>query len=152
MTIPLRLRPYLPADRPTCIALFESNVPEYFGAHEQADFLECIDEDIGPYFVLEDAEGQALGCGGYAAHPDWPATAALTWGMIRRDLHGRSLGTHLLAGRLDRIRMDGRFDKVRIETTPMSRGFFERFGFAALRTEPDGFGQGYDLVEMLLAF
>ena len=79
-----------------------------------------------------------------------PATAGLTWGLIRRDLHGRGLGTHLLAGRLDRIRADGRFTQVLVETTPMSRGFFERFGFAPLRMQADGFGPGYDLVEMSL--
>lgn len=150
MTMSAHLRPYAPTDRETCIALFESNALEYVGPHERDDFLQCIDGHAGPYFVLEDDRGQLLGCGGYAVHPGVPATAGLTWGLIRRDLHGRGLGTHLLAGRLDRIRADGRFTQVLVETTPMSRGFFERFGFAPLRMQADGFGPGYDLVEMSL--
>ena len=150
MPRPPRLRPYRPSDRAACITLFESNVPEYFGAHERSDFLSCFDEDIGPYFVL-DSGGQAIGCGGYAMHPEMPASVSLTWGMVRRDLHGQGLGSQLLTGRLERIRTEGRLAQVRIETTPMSAGFFARFGFIPVRTVANGFGEGYDLIEMSLA-
>lgn len=145
------LRPYRPSDRPSCLGLFESNVPEYFGAHEKDDFLECIDTDVGPYFVLEDARGAAIGCGGYAAHPRMRAAASLVWGMVRRDLHGQGMGTLLLRARIEQIRAEGRFGQVLVETTPMSRDFFARFGFVVLRLQPEGFGPGYDLVEMSLA-
>lgn len=144
------LRPYLVSDRAACVGLFEGNVPAYFGEHEKDDFLRCIDQEIDPYFVLEDGRGQLAGYGGYAVHPAMPATAGLTWGMIRRDLHGQGLGRCLLTGRLERIRAEGRFTEVRIETTPMSRGF-ARFGFLPIRTQSNGFGRGYDLVEMSLS-
>jgi GNAT superfamily N-acetyltransferase len=144
------IRPYIRTDRHACIALFESNVPAYFGAHERQDFLDCIDEEIGPYFVMQNASGELLGCGGYAMHPESPAVASLCWGMVRRDLCGQGLGVRLLEARLECIRAEGRYDTVRIETTPMSRGFFARHGFTVLREEADGFGGGYDLVEMVL--
>ncbi|GHH48978.1 GNAT family N-acetyltransferase [[Pseudomonas] boreopolis] len=144
-----RLRPYRATDLAACIALFESNVPDYFGAHERGDFLDSLDEDGLRYFVLEDSRGELLGCGGYAPHPE-PSAAGLVWGMVRRDLHAHGLGTRLLEERLERIRAEGRFARVLIETTPMSQGFFARFGFVVRRIEPDGFGGGYDLVEMEL--
>lgn len=150
MPTDIAIRPYIHADRSACIALFESNVPAYFGAHEQQDFLDCIDEEIGSYLVMQDDDGALLGCGGYATHPESPAIASLCWGMVRRDLHGHGLGERLLDARLQRIRADGRYDTVRIETTPMSRGFFARHGFVVVREEADGFGGGYDLVEMAL--
>jgi len=103
-----------------CIALFESNVPDDFGARERTDCLAGIDEEGTRYFVLEDAGGALLDCGGYAAHPR-AVTAGLVWGMIRRDLHGPGPGTRLLAARSARIRAQGRFNCVLVETTPMSR-------------------------------
>lgn len=114
-------------------------------------FLQCLDQKIGPYFVMEDRRGQLAGCGGYVEHRGRLATAGLIWGMISRDLHGQGFGTYLLAGRLERIRAESRFSDVRIETTPMSQGFFAGFGFLPVRIQPNGFGQGYDLVEMSLA-
>lgn len=150
MLTTLHMRPYLTTDRTVCIDLFESNVPDHFGEHERADFLASIDDAEVRYFVLEDERGTALGCGGYAPHPQAPA-AGLVWGMIRREMHGRGLGAHLLARRLERIRAERRYASVLIETTPMSQGFFARFGFVIRRVEPDGFGGGYDLVEMELS-
>ena len=144
------LRPCSPDDLAACIALFESNVPDDFGARERTDCLAGIDEEGTRYFVLEDAGGALLDCGGYAAHPR-AGTAGLVWGMIRRDLHGPGPGTRLLAARSARIRAQGRFNCVLVETTPMSQGFFARFGFAVERVEADGFGGGYDLVEMELS-
>jgi len=144
------LRPSSPDDLAARVALFEGNVPDYFGAHERADFLAGIDEEGTRHFVLEDAGGALLGCGGYAAHPRAGA-AGLVWGMIHRDRHRLGFGTRLLMACLARIRAEGQFTSVLIETTPMSQGFFAGFSFAVERIEADGFGGGYDLVEMELS-
>ena len=144
-----RVRPYRPQDRAACLALFESNVPEYFADAERADFIDQLDHLEGPYLIVENA-GTPVACGGFQADRKDPSIAALCWGMVRRDLHGGRLGEALLVARLDLIAANPAFESVVIETTPMSRGFFERYGFVAGRVVADGFVPGYDLVEMTL--
>ena len=144
-----RLRPWQDADRAVGLALFDSNVPGFFAAVEKADYLAFLDDLPGPYFMLEDEAGEALGCGGYAAEAD-PSVAALCWGMIRGDLHGLRLGERLLDARLDLIAADPAFRSVDIETTQHSRGFFARYGFEETKVIPDGFAPGMDWVGMTL--
>jgi GNAT superfamily N-acetyltransferase len=148
-------RAYTPADREACLALFTSNVPEYFAEIERADFMHTLDT-IEDYGVLElDGEG-IVACGGYAtARADADAApgsnadvAVLCWGMVRRDLHRRGLGERLIGERLGRIDADPAYTCVRIETSTFSRDFFARHGFVMIREEGDGFAPGYDLVEM----
>lgn len=144
------LRPWRPGDRDLGLALFDSNVPRFFAPQERQDFTDFIDALPGPYFVLEDAAGQAVGCGGYAAAEGDASVAVLCWGMVRGDRHRAGLGTVLLTGRLDRIAADPAYSSVAIETTQHSRGFFARHGFVQTRQVPDGFAPGMDLVEMTL--
>ncbi|HJR72503.1 MAG TPA: GNAT family N-acetyltransferase [Luteimonas sp.] len=147
---PLRFRAWREDDRDTGLALFDSNVPQYFAAQERADFIEFIDDLPGPYFVALDADGIAVGCGGYAVHDKKPETAALCWGMIDRAHHGRGWGDALLRHRLDLIAREPVFRWVEIETSQFSRGFFERYGFVQRRTVADGFAPGIDLIDMTL--
>ena len=77
------LRPWVPADRAAGLALFDSNVPDFFAAEERRDFIEILDGLPGPYFVLETTAGEVVGCGGFAEKDSEPATVALCWGMIR---------------------------------------------------------------------
>lgn len=146
-----RLRDYRPDDRAACVALFESNVPDYFATIERADFLATLDgigDGIGGYWVLEQEDGSLVACGGYAGEAGDRAVAVLCWGMVRRDLHRRGLGRILLRERLRRIDADPGFTSVLIETTPFSRDFYARHGFEVSRVQIDGFAPGYDLVEM----
>lgn len=151
----MHLRPYTPADREACLALFASNVPDYFAQIERDDFIDTLD-NIDDYFVLElDGEG-VVACGGYAtARPDpdgGPQSnadlAVLCWGMVRRDLHRRGLGERLLSERLRRIDADPAYTAVVIETSTFSRDFYARHGFVTTREQADGFAPGYDLVAM----
>lgn len=145
-----RVRPYLPQDRAACLELFESNVPAYFAAAERDDFTDLLDDVEGPYLAIESGDGTLAACGGFQADPKNPSIATLCWGMVRSDLHGMRLGERLLVARLDLIAANPVFESVVIETTPMSRGFFARYGFIATRIVVDGFVPGYDLVEMTL--
>ena len=145
MSAPLA-RAWREDDLAACVALFESNVPGYFAAVELDDFLQTL-RRIDRYWVVEQAGGGIVACGGYAGVPDQPGVAALCWGMVRRDLHRRGLGDFLIRERLRRIEADGAFNAVLIETTRFSCGFYARYGFGVIREQADGFAPGYDLVE-----
>ena len=144
------LRPWVPADRATGLALFDSNVPEFFAAEERKDFIEFLEDLPGPYFVLETSAGEAVGCGGFATKDNDLTTVVLCWGMIRADLHRVGLGRKLLTERLAAIAAEPCHRRVTIETTQHSRGFFARHGFVRTEHVVDGFAPGHDLVKMAM--
>ena len=68
------IRPFDPADRAACLALFDSNVPEFFLPGERAEFETWLGQpfgsgEYGEYFVLED-EGRVVACGGVWLSPE----------------------------------------------------------------------------------
>ena len=142
-------RPYTPADRESCLALFDSYCPPFFGASERADFEEFLSDpaDHGEYLVLEQG-GEVLACGGVWL--DGNGTGGLSWGMVRRDRHGQGLGTRLTVHRLDLLRQRPGVRCVRLDTSQHSEGFYARHGFVATRRTADGFAAGFTEVKMVL--
>lgn len=145
----IRIRDYAPADRDACIAVFESNVPEFFSDSERAELEAFLAHLPGPYLVLEEDDGRVVGSGGYALASDG-VTADLCWGMVHRDRHGLGLGRRLAEARIERIRGDGLARSVRLRTSQHTRTFFERLGFVTESVEADGFAPGLDRCEMRL--
>jgi GNAT superfamily N-acetyltransferase len=121
------LRSYLPVDRDACLAIFDSNTPQFFDPGERATFEAFLDRPDGHYVVMEH-EGALVGCGGYTITAE-ERLASLVWGMVRRDSHKLGLGRYLLLFR--------------------AAPFFERQGFKVIRVVPDGYGNGLDRVEMV---
>jgi ribosomal protein S18 acetylase RimI-like enzyme len=144
-----RTRNYTPADLDGCLAVFDTNVPEYFTQPERAEFAAFLNDLPGPYLVVEDGAGSVVGCGGYAIEPG-TATADLCWAMVRRELHGTGLGRLLTEERLTRIGRDARIRAVALRTSQLTVGFYERRGFVLERVIPDGIAPGLDRCEMRL--
>lgn len=148
------VRPYQPADCEACLAVFDSNLPDYFAPHERAGFAKFLDSlsnsgngERSTYFVM-DHDGTIAGCGGYAIG-DHPNSARLTWGMVRRELQRQGLGRFLLLYRLrEMTRRHSTIEMVALETTPRSAPFFESQGFRIVSTTPGGYAPGLDRVEM----
>lgn len=149
MTSDTSFRAYTPADRVACLALFDGNTPAFFAEVERGDFATFLDQEDKAYFVIEDG-GRIVACGGYETEHDDAALACFCWGMVARDRHRMGLGERLARERLARIAADPRYTGVILDTTPMSRGFFERLGFTAVKTTPDGYAPGYDRIDMRL--
>jgi len=108
-----------------------------------------LDELPGPYFVCATPDRKVVACGGYYTQAE-AGLAALTWGMVHRDLHGQGLGRRMLEYRLGEIRAIPRIHTVRARTTQVTETFFRRCGFVASGRRADGFGPGLDLVELEL--
>lgn len=81
----IRLRGYRSADLQGRLAVFDTNVPAFFRQHEREECRAFMRALPGPYFVLENHEGEVVGCGGYAVVAE-DERADLCWGMIRADL------------------------------------------------------------------
>jgi ribosomal protein S18 acetylase RimI-like enzyme len=145
----MRVRDYTAADRPACLAVFDSNVPHFFVPPEREEFAAFLDDLPGPYLVVEDETGVIVGCGGYAVTPG-TAVADLCWGMVDRARHGTGLGRVLLDARMERVRHDPAVDAVALNTSQHTRGFYERRGFVIERVEIDGYAPGLDRCDMRL--
>ncbi len=141
----MEIRSYSVLDLQACLEILEGNTPEFFVPEDRDDFSEFLDNLPGPYFVIEE-QGTIIACGGWAM--DAENVAALTWGMVRRNLHRRGIGRDLLRYRLKTIRDDGRAKLVRIRTVQLVQGFFAREGFAVVDVVPNGFGAGLNRVTM----
>jgi GNAT superfamily N-acetyltransferase len=142
------IRPYTPSDRATCLALFDSNAPDFFAFHERDEFGSFLDGPEATMLVLEAPSGELIGCGGYYVRAE-NMDGGLTWGMVARHWHRRGAGRALLLKRLHALQTAGA-SAVTVRTSQHSRGFFEREGFKEVRVVPDGFAPGIDMVELRL--
>ncbi|MEK9500290.1 GNAT family N-acetyltransferase [Gaopeijia maritima] len=142
-----RLRLFRPSDREACLAVFDSNVPDFFGVHERREYVEFLGSLPGPYWVLEEGAGLIVGAGGYALVED-EGRADLCWGMVHGARHGEGLGRTLTEVRMDQALRHPRVREFRISTSQHTRGFYERLGFRVIETIPEGFGPGMDRCDM----
>jgi hypothetical protein len=134
----LSLSDFQPADRAACLAVFDSNVPRYYHPHEREMFVAFIDSGhflparlhkvgapAGHLYVVK-REGVLAACGGWYLDG---TVANLSFGTVDRSMHRQEIGTFLLDARLKAIHDDGRATVVRLRTTPLVQGFYERARF-----------------------
>lgn len=142
-------RDYSLADRPTCLALFDSNVPASFTVAERSDFERFLGNLPGTYIVLTDESGSAVACGGYAVNLG-TSCADLCWGMVRRDRQREGIGRLLTELRLQRIQADSGVTEVVLRTSQVTAPFYERQGFVIEASRLNGIAPGLHLCTMRL--
>jgi len=145
----MRVRNFMPGDLTACLAIFDSNVPEFFVPAERQEFASLLAALPGPYLVVENEAGTVLACGGFAVARG-TATADLCWGMVLRRYHKSGLGRLLLLARLRHIRADAALQDVALNTSQHTRGFYERLGFVVERLQPNRYAPGLDRCDMRL--
>lgn len=147
------VRPYTPADREGCLAVFDSNVDPFFLAEERGEYAAFLGqvergELGGAYFVVEEG-GATVACGGVGRNRD--GAAGLWWGMARRDLHGRGLGRALLEARLGWLREHlSDIRELRLDTSQHTAAYYARRGFRKASVTKDAYGPGLDRHDMVL--
>ena len=140
------VRPCQPDDRQACLAIFLSNVPAYFAPEEQVEFESYLDEATTNHLVVL-RDQRLVACGGWYVHE---GVGRLSWGMVMQSHHLETLGTVLLLWRLKQIFLLPTIDEVHLDTSQHSAGFFNRYGFEAVRTTLNGYGPGLHQVAMVL--
>ena len=140
----LILRPYTEADRAAVLALFDANVPTFFGADERGWLEDSLDDLDGPAFLVT-VDGSAAAFGGYEIW-DYYDKALLFWGMAHPSLHGRGLGRWLLAARLAMIAEETPSTRwVTVDTSPKVAPFFLSQGFETASVWPHGYRAGGEM-------
>ena len=141
------VRPYEHSDRPACLAVCESLTPGLLAPAAFPLFEAWLEKLARPYFVMEHEES-VVGCGGYSFSPDGTA-ATLQWGMVHRNAQKMGLGRFLLLYRIREIGKAGAASLVFAHAPRASAGFFEKQGFRVNGIEQDGYGPGFDSVELI---
>lgn len=144
----MNFRPYQPDDMAACLAIFDSNTPDFFAPHERAEFAQFLAEPGGSYFVVEADDSAVSACGGCWAYAD--GRVALTWGMVIRSQHRHGIGRWLLLKRLQWLCSQIDAKVAVIETSQHSAPFFQKFGFQTATITPNGFAPGLDRIAMQL--
>jgi hypothetical protein len=142
------VRPYERPDRAAVLAIFDSNLPEYFGAGDRGWLEETLDDPDGPAFVVA-VDGVPAAFGGYEVW-DHYNKALLYWGMAARRYHRCGLGRLLLFERLVHVARfaDPPTRYVTVDTSPLVAPFFRRCGFALTAVWPEGYRSGMEMHEL----
>lgn len=137
----MTFRPYAPADRDACLAIFDSNCPRFVAPVERADFESYLAAPRGRYGVLCNDAGAVVGCGGITFDRDG-RHAHLAWGLIHAAHHRRGLGRAMTLERLRWIAETPAVERVVMDTSQHTVGFYEKLGFQQTRVTEDGFAPG----------
>jgi RimJ/RimL family protein N-acetyltransferase len=140
---------YHSVDYEACLAIFDSNTPQFFSAEERQEFEAFLLDLPGPYLLLKHSEKGLIGCGGYAFNQA-DQSADLCWGIIHKDFHKQGFGQALLQERLARIQLNPDIKTIHLNTCQLTDGFFENSGFTTQTINKDGFGPGLDRHDMEL--
>jgi len=142
----LQIKPYQPEHSAQCIELFNSNLPVYFAESEKSGFCEFLKDipDNTHFFVMM-LQDKLIACGGYEIHQN---CAGLCWGMVHRQYHGQSLGTQLLRYRLEQLLQSHHCERVVIDTSQHTQGFYRKYGFEVTDVIRHGYGENLHTVYM----
>jgi hypothetical protein len=141
----LQLRPFTPADRDACLAIFDSNLPKFFKEHERPDFVAFLDRLPCPFFMVVDADGHPVGCCGYT-----PERGRLVYGMVTQAWHRQGVGRLLLWARLADWFVAHGPAVVTLLPSQHSSGFFAHDGFVTTKVTAGGFAPGLHRHDMEL--
>ena len=151
-TLNLHFRDYALADREGCLDVFDSNIPEFFSESEREDFVDFLQRLPGRYGVVVDSvdsNERIVGCGGIAASLSDPQGVDLTWGWVHHSLHRQGIGRVLTRERLVWAEQMPAVTVVYLNTSHLTEGFYETFGFRTIKRIPNGYREGLDRCNML---
>ena len=140
---------YHSVDFDRCMAIFESNSPQYFCNAEKQEFDAFLLDLPGPYLMVKHQTLGFVGCGGYAFNQK-DKSADLCWGMIHKDFHKQGFGETLLQHRLECINANSEIKTINLNTCQLTNSFFENAGFKTLYVQKDGFAAGLHRYDMQL--
>lgn len=146
----MKIREYQSGDHEACLKIMQSNIPEYFQEADLADFASFLANLPGPYFVVMHAKTGLIACGGIAFGRTTATEAVLCYGMVTRSQLHQGIGAELLRKRLEFFLPHApQVERIVVNTTQKTEGFFRKFGFSVVERELDGFGTGLDRVSMM---
>jgi len=143
----MKIKEYTAADKAACLAIFDSNMPQYFMPEERQQFEDWLDkEGREVYYVLIDND-EIVACGGIYEDTELKLVGQ-AWGMVLNSLHKKGYGKALTLHRIKE--MDERFSHLEqhLGTSQHTAPFYEKMGYTTIEVIKDGFGIGLDYYKM----
>lgn len=140
---------YHSVDFESCLAIFDSNSPNYFSSAEKQEFEAFLLDLPGPYLIVKHQKFGIVGCGGYAFNQKYKS-ADLCWGMVHSDFHKQGFGDALLQYRLACIKANPEIKAINLKTSQLTNHFFQKVDFETLNVVKDGFASGLHRYDMQL--
>lgn len=146
----LDVRDYRDSDRDVLIAILKQNVPRYFADSDVPAFEAYLHKrQWDQCYVYLDADNRVIGCAGFYLKS--PGVIGLSYvvfepskigsGLIRTEL-----AKYLSAASTELCPLEEH--TLVLNTTPRVARLMKRFGFVVTTTIPEGYDEGYDLVQM----
>jgi len=148
MRKPIFIRAYEAEDKPNVLALFRLNTPTFFSPGEEADLERYLATEKEFYYVLI-YKGKLVACGGIN-FADNRTIGKISWDIIHPDYQGRSLGTHLLKYRINKLNSLATIKKITVRTSQRAYKFYEKLGFELFEVKKDYWAIGFDMYNMEL--
>lgn len=139
-------RPYSPADKQYCLALFDRNCPEFFAPAERRNYEAFLDACPANYEVCCSGSTVIGACGLTGSDAE---SRSLNWILLATDLHGAGIGSAMMRRAISIARLL-RLQCIRIAASHKSAAFFARFGAVATESVIDGWGPGMHRINMEL--
>jgi len=140
----ITFRPYSLCDKEICLALFDTNCPEYFAPNERRDYndfltsnphgyeLCIVNEDIvGAFGLIEESKNQRR----------------LDWILLNQNSQGSGIGSIIMNRVLAQAR-DKSVAVILITTSHKVYNFFEKFGAIKVSEIENALGPGLHRVDM----
>ncbi len=140
-------RPYCPADREQCLALFDANCPAFFAANERVDF-EAYLHGMPSGYSLCVRNDSVVGAFGVAAGNE-AGRSRLNWIMLDPSCHGQGLGSTIMTKVL-KMAAEAGSSVIDIAASQYSADFFAHFGASETQRTKNGWGPGMDRIDMEL--
>lgn len=141
-----RIRAYKESDFNDLLTAFQLNVPKYFNAKEEADFITFIKKKEPHFFVIE-VQNKVVGCCGYAVQTN-ASSCKLSWVFCNPAYQGQGLGGLLVKYCIERIQKEHNIANIVVRTSQLASTFFSKFGFKLLYTKDNYWGKGLHLYYM----
>lgn len=142
----ITIRNYALEDRDNVIKLLKLNIPHFFAASEEANFIKYLETERELYFVLL-LNKKIIGCGGIN-FADNRSIGKISWDIIHPKYQKKSFGTMLLKHRIDLLLTLNSIQIITVRTSQVVYKFYEKNGFELIEVIKDYWAEGFDLYFM----
>lgn len=145
----ISIRSYAKTDFTELLKLLNLNIPRFFAASEEKDFVDYLVRYATNYLVVEQ-EGKLIGGGGvnYFYRQN---KAHISWDFIHPDFQGKGIGKLLVNHRVEIIKTVPSIEVIVVRTSQLAYQFYEKMGFELLKVQKDFWAEGFDLYEMQMS-
>ncbi|MCW3467121.1 GNAT family N-acetyltransferase [Chitinophaga nivalis] len=147
MNTDIEIRPYTATDKFDVLTLLQLNTPRFFSPEEEEDLIHYLDHEAEQYFVVT-RHYQIIGAGGINL-TDNNQTGKISWDFLHPDFQGKGIGSRLLQYRIEKLKAVAGIKTIRVRTSQLAYGFYEKNGFVLQEITKDYWAKGYDMYDMI---